>query len=197
MSAIGSARNGESSTIYYSKLYIIIISKYAPGCSLLLSLKLLIQDYSANTECFSQHLSMLADCGEPLNVTPSFLDDNKTDRVFNAIKMSYSPDSKYVVAIFHALDESRSTLLNCTSSGVSNTSDCKPVDKVHINGSELVSPVSSMSLESVKGSQMKTSREEGGEVTHNELERLRGEVNSLQKESKVLKDGVTRLEGEN
>ncbi len=101
------------------------------------------------------------------------------------------------MAVIHALDESRSTLLNCTSSGVSNTSDCKPVDKVHINGSELVSPVSSMSLESVKGSQMKTSREEGGEVTHNELERLRGEVNSLQKESKVLKDGVTRLEGEN
>ncbi len=85
MSAIGSARNGESSTIYYSKLYIIIISKYAPGCSLLLSLKLLIQDYSANTECFSQHLSMLADCGETLNVTPSYLDDNKTDRVFNAL----------------------------------------------------------------------------------------------------------------
>ena len=33
-------------------------------------------------------------------------------------------------------------------------------------------------------------------MTDNELERLRGEVNSLRKESKDLKDGVTRLEGE-
>ncbi len=100
---------------------------------------------------------MLVDCRESLKVTPSAINEHETDQALKAIRVPFDPTSRYVVAVFQALDKSQSILLEYTSVGdISRVEGHdEPIDKI-----DNVSPGIDVSLEDDVGGHTRAMEEE-------------------------------------